>query len=54
MRRITCCRRNGCISIQHLAQNLREMVLVTVHPDHLAPMVLSLVDVVIAVGPSPD
>jgi hypothetical protein len=28
-------------------------VLVTVHPDHLAPMILSLVDVVIAVGRSP-
>jgi hypothetical protein len=36
-----------------LPQSLGETVLVTVHPDHLAPLVLSLVDVVIAVGPSP-
>jgi hypothetical protein len=27
---------------------------VTVHPDHLAPKVLSLVDVMIAVGPGPE
>jgi HAD superfamily hydrolase (TIGR01484 family) len=37
-----------------LPRNLGETVLVTVHPDHLPPVVLSLVDVVIAVGPSPD
>ena len=37
-----------------LPQNLGEMVLVTVHPDHLAPSVLRLVDVIIAVGPSPQ
>jgi hydroxymethylpyrimidine pyrophosphatase-like HAD family hydrolase len=37
-----------------LPHNLGETVLVTVHPDHLPPVVLSLVDVVIAVGPSPD
>src|SRR4029079_10080936 len=37
-----------------LQHNLGETVLVTVHPAHLAPMVLSLVDLVIAVGPSPD
>jgi hypothetical protein len=37
-----------------LPHNLGETVLVTVHPAHLAPMVLSLVDLVIAVGPSPD
>jgi HAD superfamily hydrolase (TIGR01484 family) len=35
-------------------QNVGETLLVTVHPDHLAPIALSLVDVVIAVGPSPD
>jgi hydroxymethylpyrimidine pyrophosphatase-like HAD family hydrolase len=37
-----------------LPQNLGETVLVTVHPDHLPPMVLSLVDAVIAVGPEPE
>jgi hypothetical protein len=36
-----------------LPQELGETVLVTVHPEHLAPMTLSLVDAVIAVGPSP-
>ena len=36
-----------------LPHSLGETVLVTVHPDHLAPMVLALVDAVIAVGPSP-
>jgi hydroxymethylpyrimidine pyrophosphatase-like HAD family hydrolase len=36
-----------------LPHKLGETVLVTVHPDHLAPMTLSLVDVVIAVGRSP-
>lgn len=37
-----------------LPQSLGETVFVTVHPDHLAPLVLSLVDVVIAVGPAPQ
>jgi len=37
-----------------LPQDLGETVLVTVHPEHIAPMVLSTVDTVIAVGPSPD
>ena len=36
-----------------LPQNLGETVLVTVRPDHIAPMILSLVDVVIAVGRAP-
>lgn len=36
-----------------LPQRLGETILVTVHPDHLAPMTLSLVDVVIAVGRAP-
>ncbi|MEX0805130.1 MAG: HAD-IIB family hydrolase [Candidatus Binatia bacterium] len=36
-----------------LPQKLGETVLVTVHPEHLAPMTLSLVDTVIAVGDSP-
>jgi hypothetical protein len=27
---------------------------VTVHPDHLAPLALSMVDVAIAIGPAPD
>ncbi len=39
---------------QALPHSLGETILVTVHPDHLAPTVLSLVDAVIAVGPSPD
>jgi len=37
-----------------LPRELGETILVTVHPDHLAPLMLSLVDAVIAVGPSPD
>jgi len=37
-----------------LPGELGETVLVTVEPDHLAPAILSLVHVVIAVGPSPD
>jgi HAD superfamily hydrolase (TIGR01484 family) len=37
-----------------LPQQLGETIFVTVHPEHLAPMMLSLVDTVIAVGPSPE
>jgi hypothetical protein len=37
-----------------LPRRLGETILVTVHPDHLAPELLSLVDAIIAVGPSPD
>jgi hypothetical protein len=37
-----------------LPPNLGEMILVTVHPDHLAPPVLPLIDVVFAVGHSPE
>jgi HAD superfamily hydrolase (TIGR01484 family) len=37
-----------------LPQHLGETVLVTVHPYHVAPTVLSLVDAIIAVGPSPQ
>jgi hydroxymethylpyrimidine pyrophosphatase-like HAD family hydrolase len=36
-----------------LPQRLGETVLVTVHPEHVAPMSLSLVDVLIAVGRAP-
>ncbi len=36
-----------------LPQRLGETVLVTVHPEHVAPLTLSLVDVVIAVGNAP-
>jgi hydroxymethylpyrimidine pyrophosphatase-like HAD family hydrolase len=36
-----------------LPQELGETVLITVHPEHLAPMALSLVHAVIAVGPVP-
>lgn len=35
-------------------QTLGETLLVTVHPEHLAPMTLSLVDAAIAVGRSPE
>jgi HAD superfamily hydrolase (TIGR01484 family) len=37
-----------------LPQSLGETVFVTVHPDHLASLALSLVDVIIAVGPAPQ
>jgi HAD superfamily hydrolase (TIGR01484 family) len=37
-----------------LPLDLGETILVTVHPDHLPAAILSLVDTVIAVGPSPD
>lgn len=37
-----------------LPQELGELIVVTVHPDHLAPMILALIDVVIAVGQEPD
>ena len=37
-----------------LPLKLGETLLVTVHPEHLAPMTLSLVDVIIVVGRSPD
>ena len=36
-----------------LPQRLGETLLVTVHPNHVAPAILSMVDVAIAVGPSP-
>jgi hydroxymethylpyrimidine pyrophosphatase-like HAD family hydrolase len=39
---------------QAMPQSVGETVFVTVHPDHLPPAVLSQVDVVIAVGPSPQ
>jgi HAD superfamily hydrolase (TIGR01484 family) len=37
-----------------LPQSLGETVFVTVHPEHLASLVLSLIDVIIAVGPVPQ
>jgi hydroxymethylpyrimidine pyrophosphatase-like HAD family hydrolase len=37
-----------------LPRKLGEVVLVTVHPEHLPPAILSMIDVVIAVGQSPD
>jgi hypothetical protein len=59
--------RQGVVEIHHvftiqgrghlpetLPHELGETILVTVQPDHLATAVLSLVDVIIAVGPSPD
>lgn len=39
---------------QVLPHSLGETIFVTVHSDHLAPLVLSLVDVVIAIGPAPQ
>jgi HAD superfamily hydrolase (TIGR01484 family) len=36
-----------------LPQSMGETILVTVHPNHLAPVLLSMVDTVVAVGPSP-
>ncbi|HEX2227116.1 MAG TPA: hypothetical protein VHM64_08235 [Candidatus Binatia bacterium] len=36
-----------------LPRKLGETILITVHPEHLAPMTLSLLDLIIAVGPSP-
>jgi hydroxymethylpyrimidine pyrophosphatase-like HAD family hydrolase len=38
---------------QSLPQRLGETLLITVHPNHVAPAILSMVDVAIAVGPSP-
>jgi hydroxymethylpyrimidine pyrophosphatase-like HAD family hydrolase len=35
-------------------RRLGETILVTVHPDHLAPAVLAPIDVVFAIGPSPE
>jgi hydroxymethylpyrimidine pyrophosphatase-like HAD family hydrolase len=35
-------------------RKLGETILVTVHPDHLAPAVLAPIDVVLAIGPSPE
>lgn len=37
-----------------LPQRLGETILVTVHPDHVAPAVLALIDIVLAIGPSPE
>jgi hydroxymethylpyrimidine pyrophosphatase-like HAD family hydrolase len=37
-----------------LPQKLGETILVTVHPDHLAPAVLAPIDVVLAIGHSPE
>lgn len=37
-----------------LPQQLGETVFVTVHPDHLAPSILPVIDTVIAVGADPD
>jgi HAD superfamily hydrolase (TIGR01484 family) len=38
---------------QVLPQRLGETIFITVHPDHLAPLVLTLVDVIVAVGADP-
>jgi len=37
-----------------LASELRELILITVHPDHVAPAALQSVDVMFAVGPAPE
>jgi hypothetical protein len=39
---------------QTFPRKLGETILVTVHPDHLAPEVLAPIDVVFAIGPSPE
>lgn len=36
-----------------IPQRLGETIFVTVHPEHLAPLVLSLIDLIIAIGPTP-
>ena len=38
----------------NITERLGETLLVTVHPHHVAPAILSMIDVLIAVGPSPD
>jgi hydroxymethylpyrimidine pyrophosphatase-like HAD family hydrolase len=38
----------------HQTERLNETVLVTVHPERLAPSILAWVDVVVAIGASPD
>lgn len=37
-----------------LPQELHGVILITVHPNHLSPVVLSAVDTIIAIGESPD
>jgi len=37
-----------------LPQQLRETILVTVHPEHVAPAILVPIDVVVAIGQSPE
>ncbi len=37
-----------------LPQQLRETILVTVHPEHVAPAILAPIDVVVAIGQSPE
>jgi len=37
-----------------LPQELHGMILITVHPDHVSPIVLSAVDTIIAIGEAPD
>jgi energy-coupling factor transporter ATP-binding protein EcfA2 len=37
-----------------LPQRMGETLLVTVHPDHIAPSMLTLIDIVVAVGASPE
>jgi hypothetical protein len=38
----------------HVPQRLNESIFITVHPERLAPSILAWIDVVIAVGASPD
>lgn len=37
-----------------LAAQLGKLALVTVNPDHIAPSVLGVIDIVVVVGPAPD
>lgn len=37
-----------------LPRQLSEMLLVTVHPEHIAPAMLDAIDIAVAIGPAPD
>jgi hypothetical protein len=45
---------DGTPSSAELAGKLGNLGLITVHPDHIAPSVLTAIDIVIAVGPAPE
>ena len=45
---------DGVPASAEAAAQLGNLALITVHPDHIAPSVLSAIDIVIAVGPAAD